>query len=206
MTKHPAKFSAAVLDAAAEYFTPGQLVLDPFAGIGRIASIPGIRPVAVEIERDWATQVVGSALHLPFADETFDAVFTSPTYGNRMADHHNAQDGSRRNTYRHTLGHKLHPDNSGQLQWGEAYRTFHEAAWREVWRVLGRGGFFLLNISDHIRKGVVIPVAEWHAFAIANIGFTYISRVNIETPRLRYGQNGEARVGYEHLYMFLKEF
>ncbi len=72
--------------------------------------------------------------------------------------------------------------------------------------MLGRGGFFLLNISDHIRKGEVIPVSEWHAFAIANIGFTYEGRVNIETPRLRYGENGEARVGYEHLYLFLKEF
>jgi tRNA G10 N-methylase Trm11 len=151
-------------------------VLDPFAGTGRIASIPGIRAVAIEIEQEWATQVVGNALQLPFAAETFDAVFTSCTYGNHMADHHNARDGSKRNTYRHTLGHELHPDNSGQLQWGEQYRLFHEIAWMEVWRLLKPSGMFLLNISDHIRKGVVVPVSEWHESTVVNIGFTIVSR------------------------------
>ena len=49
--------------------------------------------------------MIGDATALPFADWTFDAVITSPTYGNRMADHHNAQDGSRRVSYRHSGKH-----------------------------------------------------------------------------------------------------
>lgn len=36
--------------------------------------------------------IVGNALALPFPDATFDAIATSPTYGNRMADSHNAQE------------------------------------------------------------------------------------------------------------------
>ena len=54
-----------------------------------------------------------------FSDATFDMVVTSPTYGNRMADHHNAKDGRRRITYTHNLGRTLTPGNSGAMQWGE---------------------------------------------------------------------------------------
>src|ERR1035437_6425256 len=115
---HPAKFSATVLGTMATCLIPGSLVLDPFAGTGLRPSIPGIRPVCVEIEPDWATQVCAAALRLPFRYNTFDAIATSPTYGNRMADHHNAKDSSKRHTYTHYIGHKLNEYNSGQVQWG----------------------------------------------------------------------------------------
>jgi tRNA G10 N-methylase Trm11 len=95
--------------------------------------------------------VVGDALALPFPDATFDAVVTSPTYGNRMADHHHARDGSLRYSYTHTLGRSLHPNNSGTLHWGAEYQRFHSLAWREVWRVVRPGGRFVLNIKDHVR-------------------------------------------------------
>jgi hypothetical protein len=67
-----------------------------------------------------------------FDDATFDAICTSPTCGNRMADHHEARDISPRHTYRHVLGRPRTPGNSGALQWGdgiagEEYRALHVA-------------------------------------------------------------------------------
>ena len=37
---------------------------------------------------------------------------------------------------------------SAVLQWGQAYRDFHAAAWVEASRVFRPGGRFLLNIKD----------------------------------------------------------
>ena len=117
----------------------------------------GFRSVGVELEPEWVAMhsrtIVGDALDLPFHDDTFDVVATSPCYGNRLADHHNAQDGGRRHSYTHDLGRILHSHNAGTLHWGDAYRIFHVAAWAEAVRVLVPSGLFVLNISDHLRKG-----------------------------------------------------
>ena len=91
-----------------------------------------------------------NAIALPFRDESFDAVVTSPTYGNRFADKHNAKDGSIRRSYTHDLGRTLHAENSGSMQWGQAYRDLHVKAWAECFRVVRPGGLFVLNISDHV--------------------------------------------------------
>lgn len=125
-------------------------------------------------------------------------------YGNRMADHHNAKDGSRRNTYRHCLGEPLHPNNSGQLQWGEAYRTFHLQAWAECYRVLRHGGRFVLNVKDHIRKGQRIEVSAWHIDALDATGFEFVEYHEVETPGQRHGANGNLRVSYEYVFVFEK--
>ena len=81
--------------------------------------------------------IVGNALALPMEwTNCFDMVITSPTYGNRMADHHNARDGSKRLTYTHQLGRPLSETNSGRMHWGQDYKDFHVRAWSEVDRVL----------------------------------------------------------------------
>jgi hypothetical protein len=162
----------------------------------------------VELEPEWASlhprTIVANALHLPFADATFDGICTSPAYGNRMADHHEAKDASRRNTYRHALGRPLHPDNSGQLQWGSAYREFHLEAYREAARVLEPGAVFVLNVSDHIRGGRRIETIPWHLGALTALLGSAPAAYQIPTPRQRFGSNGEARVDSEIVASFRK--
>lgn len=103
---HCAKFSppvlAAVRSVLADVCPPAGLwptrVLDPFAGVGGIHQLraAGYETVGVELEPEWACAsqwtIVGDSRGLPFPDGRFDAVVTSPAYGNRMAD---SYDGSR---------------------------------------------------------------------------------------------------------------
>jgi len=212
MQKHPAKFTPAIL-AVLENLTISGRILDPFAGTGRIHQLADSlfvsrTTVGVEIEPEWANlhprTIVGNALHLPFEDESFDGVVTSCTYGNRLADHHNAGANTGfRHSYTHTLGRRLHEDNSGQLQWGDKYREFHQAAWQEVWRVLRPGGQFILNIKDHIRQKQAQPVCEWHKHTILDLGFREVVTKTMSVPSLRYGRNRE-RLGYELVMVFEK--
>ena len=120
------------------------------------------------------------------------------------SDHHNAQDSSTRVTYRHKLGRPLHPANAGQLQWGSRYRNLHIDIWHEVWRVLRPGGRFILNIADHIRAGERAYVSTWHLYICQQIGFRYVKGRTVDTPGMRYGENGKKRVGYEYVYYFEK--
>lgn len=208
VAKHPARYSPSILEVLHRWIEPGQRVLDPFAGTGLIHTLTHAETWGVELEPEWATlhprTIQGNALALPFADESFDVVATSPTYGNRMADHHEAKDDSRRITYRHVLGRALHPENSGQLQWGAAYRSFHERAWLEVWRVLRPGGAFILNVKDHIRKREVVSVCDWHLEACARIGFTVARLSRPEVSGMRFGENAEARIESELVAMLRK--
>ncbi len=202
---HPAKYTNVILAIISDMLAGHEPIIDNFAGTGLIHTIPGFT-VGVEIELEWAKvrrgTIVGDALALPFADATFEAAATSPTYANRMADHHNAKDPSKRNTYRHSLGRPLHDNNSGKLQWGAAYKIFHGHAWTELHRVLKPRSPFVLNISDHIRKGEVVEVSEWHVRLLESIGFTLAQRIEVPTPRNRFGANGNLRVEYENIFLF----
>ena len=151
MTPHPATYTDALLPIFAELLLkshghsvavgPGPAkILDPFAGTGKIARLRAWLPQAefygYEIEPEWAEQAraagcactTGDSRQMHYPDAMFDAICTSPTYGNRMADHHEARDASPRHTYRHTLGRPLTPGNSGALQWGE--RDTARCTWR----------------------------------------------------------------------------
>jgi hypothetical protein len=101
--KHPAKFSAGFIDIFRALLTqylytpwkyPEPLVFDPFAGVGTIHQLrPEFMTYGYEIEPEWAVMsqftICGDSTDLPAAwNNTFAAVVTSPTYGNRMADHH----------------------------------------------------------------------------------------------------------------------
>lgn len=95
---HPAKFSQAVLDALDLIVPTGARVLDPFGGVGYIHRLEDRETVSLDLEPEWAmawpgaTSIQGNALTLPFPDGSFWWVVTSCTYGNRMADHHDAQE------------------------------------------------------------------------------------------------------------------
>lgn len=205
-TPHPAKFSDPLLPIFAAALVGYDRVLDPFAGTGKVHQLDGHRTVGVELEAEWARQhpatIVGNALTLPFPVGAFDAVCTSPTYGNRLADHHDARDGSERHSYTHDLGRPLHPDNSGALAWGERYRAFHERAWAEVTRVCSPSARFVLNVSDHIRQNERLPVAAWHIGHLCRHGWALYDLVPVETRRLRYGDNAEARPLVEYVAVF----
>lgn len=201
---HPAKFSDILLPILKAALVDYDLVLDPFAGTGKIKQI---KPDAItlEIEPEWAVigkSIIGNALQLPFRDSTFDAICTSPCYGNRMADSfidHQPDKNYRRNTYTHSIGRKLHSDNSGQMQWGEKYRQFHVNAWQECARVLRYGGRFVLNISDHIRNKQRVNVSQWHIDTLKSLNFIHLDTIEVETPRNRQGQNHQLRVNCEYI-------
>jgi len=211
---HPARYSDALIPVFADLlraYSPGHTVLDPFAGTGRIHALrPDWETWGVELEPEWAELSEwtrqGSALELPWSTGEFDAVVTSPTYGNRLADHHNATDPERRRSYTHDLGRDLHPDNTGAMQWGDDYRHMHGAAWMEAARVLKPGGVFLLNIKDHIRGGERQHVAGWHVSQLILLGFTLLCHEPVVTPSLRQGENSHGHMRLvEEIYVLRKD-
>lgn len=222
---HPAKFTLEILYVVANHpvwFREDTRtiyrILDPFAGVGRIHLLPtywgmpdgeGIRTIGIELEPEWARTrpgtLVGNALNLPFKAGSIDAIVTSPTYGNRMADTYDGRDGSSRHTYRISLGRIPSRDSSAVMQWGVQYRHFHYRVIAEMWEVLSPGGLLFLNMCDHIRDHKVMPVVQWWWDALETLGFTMLDKVSIQTPHLKHGANSEARVENETIILARKD-
>lgn len=206
---HPATYPAAVLDVIDRLLGPAVRVLDPFAGVGGIHALRdrGRETWGVELEPEWAAAspwtIPGDARALPFGPATFDAVATSPAYGNRLADTYDGRDGSRRYTYRLALGRPLTVGNSGGLQWGPEYRALHRDAWAEAARVLTPAGRLVLNIKDHVRRGRRQYVTEWHLDALAALGFRLAETVEVPTRGIRHGRNHAARVEFETVALLI---
>jgi len=206
---HPAKFTAKHLNEVIEILgdNPTLLILDPFAGIGTIHDLPYMT-TGIEIEPEWAYQregtAVGSALRTGYDEKYFDAVVTSPCFGNRMADHHDAKDDSKRHTYRHYLGRELTKGSAAGMQWGEEYKHFHTEAWLEAKKILKVGGHLIINIKDHIRNGQIQHVTQWHAETCRTMGFKQQDTRIIPVSGLTHGENAEHRIPHESLLVFCK--
>jgi SAM-dependent methyltransferase len=215
MIKHPATYTNSFIPIFANLLIGSENVLDIFAGVGKIAMIKehgfSGKVVCNELEREWAETSthnvdewhIGDAANMSWAKSgAFDAICTSPTYGNRMADHHNAKDGSKRVTYKHFLGRDLDEANTGKMQWGDKYRSKHLQIYKECARVLKNGGIMIVNVSDHIRKGQVVSVVRWHKETLLHIGMSLVEEIKIETPRMGFGQNAKSRVQHECILVF----
>ena len=191
--KHPAKYSKSLMPVLQSAVPPDRfpMVLDPFAGTGRIHELENAT-YGVELEREWADMhehtIHGDAIK--YLDQcmwwgmTYDAVVTSPCYGNRMADHHEAKDGSKRNTYRHVLGRPLSSGSSAAMQWGTEYRLFHREAWELAYDVIRPGGRLVINIKDHIRKGKQQYVSWWHYRTACGLGYVPLTFHCVPTPKI----------------------
>jgi SAM-dependent methyltransferase len=206
---HPAKYTDVLLPVMAKMLKGSQRILDPFAGTGKVfelqAWLPDAQIEAIELEPEFAAinprTRVGNALHLPWPDDYFDAIVTSPTYANRLADSLRPPDKDCF-SYAQSLQRPLHIDNSGRLQWGSAYWAFHHRAWTEARRALQTGGRFVLNFKDHYRNKKLVPATEWHIYTLESLGFRLLQHERIATPSLRYGANHGARVEHESVILF----
>lgn len=217
-TPHPAKYTDSFIPVFAEILIRegAKNVLDPFAGTGKIGQVKcfgfGGVVYANEIEPEWIRPnsygcdviTTADAELLAFDGLQFDAICTSPTYGNRMADHHNAKDGSKRLTYTHCLGRQLADCNTGKMQWGREYMDKHTRIYRNLTGLLRPGGVFILNISNHIRNGKEVDVCSFHVQELQAAGMQLVERRYITTPRMRYGRNGQVRVREEQICIMRK--
>lgn len=215
--KHPAKYTDSFLPIFAEKLLGKRNVLDIFAGTCKISEIKNFgfdgKVYCNEIEPEWGMMGLGSvdslnigdAEFLPYKSNYFEAICTSPTYGNRMADHYESRDGSKRITYRHMLGRELDTENTGRMQWGKKYRDKHDRIWKEAHRVLADDGILILNVKNHIRKGKEVDVIDWHKNSLINNNFSLVEEIIIPVRNMGFGANSEKRTNQESILIFKKD-
>lgn len=228
--KHPATYSQSVLDAL-DILVPDGMWLDPFVGVGKLYSLTRDYRFfyGCEIEPEWANEAwryvpmrfLGeesrrAAFHTEIGDcrdtmrkwiadgRTFDGVVSSPVYGNRMSDHHNAKDASTRRSYKFDLGRNLTEGNSGVMYfWQPAYAEFHEEVAGLVADIVRPGGKLFWNVKNFLKtkNGVEheYDVVSYYLQLWESYDFNIKRVVDVPTPGMRYGENHEVRIDSEKI-------
>lgn len=215
---HPAKFSAPIMDLLDVIVKRGLLerwvrrpvrILDPMAGVGTVHALAQegtIVTTGLEIEPEWANQhprtIEGDATDMPFGDGSFEMIVTSPPYGNRMADQFVSKDGTKRMTYYHFLGRRLHENSAAGMHFGDQYKKTMTDIFIECKRVLVEDGIIVLNVSDFIKNGDIVPVVEWYRDMLIGLGYRVMKDDEVKTRRMRYGANHKLRVESERVIVF----
>ncbi len=211
---HPAKFTEEQLFHIKGHLPVGKItVFDPFAGVGTVAVLgenPIITVTGMEIEPEWADQspIVETGDSIEYMLSTrkrYDAVVTSPAYGNRLSDSYDGRDGSVRNTYRIALGRPLDEQNGARLSFHDEYKDFHTEAIEGMVRVTRKGGRVIVVVKNFIRVGEVVDVVGWWRSALHDAGLTEQAWIPIEALGMGYGSNRDERVKYEYILVWEKE-
>jgi hypothetical protein len=130
-----------------------------------------------------------------------DAVCTSPTYGNRMADHFKARDTSVRYTYRGSLGRDLDQENTGRMHFGLKYQEKHGRIYQRLCSNLRPGGVFILNTKNFICRGETVDVTEFHAHELKK--YCVLEKLyRIPAAGVQNGANRAQRAPYETIHVF----
>lgn len=202
-----------IINACKKYLPfDGCRVLDPFAGIGTTSkSLPFHHVVGIELEREWADQcsttICGDSAEIIPTLGMFDAILTSPAYGNRMADDFVATSTTGRSTYRHKLGRPLSDGTTANLYFGRKnrkYEELHEKIWTLCVNALNKDGVFILNCKDFINNNVRHNVTDWHVNYLIGLGLTLIASEKVPSPGMRYGANHSSRIDYENVVCLKK--
>ena len=215
LKKHPAVMNDDILRACKNFLPDERIkILDPFAGIGTTAEyFTEHDVVGVEIEKEWASQnkntICGDSLvEIPKLGK-FDAIITSPCYGNRMADDFNQSKENTRKyiTYKHFLERKLTEGTTANLHFGrknKLYEEFHKNIWKVSVDSLKDEGLFILNCKDFISNGEVMKVTKWHINTLKSFGLTHVKTVKVKSKGMRFGANYNLRLDYEYVVCLKK--
>jgi hypothetical protein len=223
--RHPAPFSEVLLDYMVEMLKErvgnNETIYDPMAGSGErlsdLAEMLGCQMAGSEIEPEFIVDQRVVARDCLDHEGRYPVVVTSPAYGNRFADQYlgtpaeqmeRATSGKtpRRRSYAIALGRRCSDGSGAALQWGDNYRGLHYRILRHVVHSnMTDDGVFLLNVASHFRASEYQHVAEWFlSVCVSHLGLPLIDYRFVPTPGFRDGQNREARVGGEHLFLFAK--
>jgi hypothetical protein len=231
IARHPAKWTDELFPVIAELlqFPKKGKLIDNMAGTCKVVLLRehGFEGeiYCAEIEDPWAKQGnglvhqadvvwVGDSRFLPYEDEFFDFFATSPTFANRMADHHKARDKSRRNTYKHAIGRDLTPGNTGMMGWlgkeGEEYRLTNRQIMQCLHRKLKPRARGVFEMKDHFRTlktggpQVRQYVTRWWLRMMQAISFIILDKVDVPVEGNRQGENHDARMEYTSLVLVEK--
>lgn len=144
-------------------------------------------------------------------------VVTSPVYSNGMADSHKPKDPSKRYGYRvakiQITGDpdaNLHKDNMGRYGYRGTRRDGNSQRRKRYWEIAeasvanwSTADMAIVNVSDFITKvdgeRFIEPLVEDWVNLLGRHGWLIDEQIPIGTPRMRNGENADARVDYEYV-------